>query len=239
MVLPSYMGRLFEKEYCLLSGLMDNPVRPSVYVLGGAKINDAFMMMNTVLTKGVADKVLCGGLVALILDWALNNDIGKASRDFISKEGYAALVEKAKEILNKYNEKIIRPVDYAFFDRGLRKEAATGHIPENCPIIDIGQKTAEIYGQIIKEAKIVFVNGPMGIFEKEESSLGTKIVWESIGQTEAQTVVGGGDSISAAATFKVTEKIDHISTGGGAMIRFLSGEELPVVKALRHGATLF
>ena len=104
--------------------------------------------------------------------------------------------------------------------------------------MDIGTDTAKLYQEKIRGSKTVFVNGPMGIFEEELTEYGTKAVWEALGDTEAYTVVGGGDSITATTKYGKTDMISYICTGGGALIRFLTGEELPVVKALRHGATI-
>ena len=101
---------------------------------------------------------------------------------------------------------------------------------------DIGQETAKEYQKIIREAKTVFVNGPMGVFEKPETEMGTKMVWDALGDTGAYTVVGGGDSVAATKKYGKAQAIDYLCTGGGALIRFLTGEELPVVKALRHAA---
>jgi phosphoglycerate kinase len=232
------MGRLFEEEFCVISGLMEKPDRPCVFVLGGAKINDAFMMMDTVLKGGVADRVLAGGLVAEVLLWAAGSDIGEPARAFIKKEGYDGLVTPAKEILARYGDKIDCPTDFGYVQEGRRREARLGDLPAEALPVDIGTETAERFRQAILEAKTVFVNGPMGVFEEEPSELGTRTIWEALGATKAYTVIGGGDSITATNKYGQTEKIDYICTGGGALIRFLSGEELPVVKALRHGATL-
>lgn len=104
--------------------------------------------------------------------------------------------------------------------------------------MDIGEETAVIYQAVIASSKTVFVNGPMGVFENPETELGTRKVWDALGNTSAHTVIGGGDSITATTKYGKTEQIDYICTGGGAMIRFLTGEELPVVNALRHGAQI-
>lgn len=104
--------------------------------------------------------------------------------------------------------------------------------------VDIGSETAKVFQKEIMEAKTVFVNGPMGVFEKEQSELGTKMIWDALGDTPAYSVIGGGDSITATNKYSKTDKVNYICTGGGALIRFLSGEELPVVKALRHGSKL-
>ena len=237
-VLPSAMGRLFEKEYCVISGLMEAPERPCVFVLGGAKISDAFLMMDTVLGGGVADKVLTGGLVGQILLAAKGEEIGKDSMDFILKSNYGEYIEKAKGIIEKYADKIVIPVDLAYVEDGVRKECAVGSVPTHINAMDIGSKTAELYQQIIRDAKTVFCNGPVGVFEKPLTELGTKAVWEALGDTAAYTVIGGGDSIPATTKYGKPQMIDYICTGGGALIRFLTGEELPVVKALRHGSKI-
>ena len=235
-VLPSYMGRLFEKEFCTVSRVMEQPDRPCVFVLGGAKISDAFLMMETVLGKGVADQVLTGGLVGNIFLAALGRQIGQGSLDFIYRSNYGEYIEKAKTLYEKYGEKITLPVDLAWVTEGQRQEAVLDAVPESITAIDIGSETAALYSRVIRGAKTVFVNGPMGVFEQTPSELGTKAVWQALAQTEGFTVLGGGDSITATEKYELTEKMGYICTGGGALIRFLSGEELPVVKALRHGA---
>ena len=220
-LLPSCMGRLFEREYCVISKLMADPDRPCVFVLGGAKVADAFLMMETVLRGGSADRVLTGGLVGNILLAASGRDIGKASLDFIQKEGYGECIEASRPLLSKYGDRIMLPQDLTYV-RGMA--------------MDIGMQTAIEYQRIIREANTVFVNGPMGIFENPETEMGTKMVWDALGDTKAYTVVGGGDSVTATQKYGKTELVDYLCTGGGALIRFLTGEELPVVRALRHAA---
>jgi phosphoglycerate kinase len=238
-ILPSAMGKLFEKEFCIISDLMENPDRPCTFVLGGAKISDAFLMMETVLKGGVADHVLTGGLVANILLAAKGEDIGSGSMDFIIKSNYGEYIDVAKTIYEKYADKIVLPSDLAYTSDGKRFEADLGNIPEKAAVTDIGEKTAKAYQDIIMSSKTVFVNGPMGVFEQPETEYGTKAVWDALGDTKAYTVIGGGDSITATKKYGKTEQISYICTGGGALIRFLTGEELPVVKALRFAAKKF
>lgn len=237
-VLPSYMGRLFEKEFCTVSQVMEEPVRPCVFVLGGAKISDAFLMMKTVLERGVADRILTGGLVGNIFLTALGKEIGQGSVDFIMKSNYGEYIEKAKELYAQYGEKIALPADLAWVSDGERHEAALGNVPADIAAVDVGGETAKRYREAILSAKTVFVNGPMGVFEQAPSEAGTKAVWQALADTEAHTVLGGGDSITATEKYGLTDKMGYICTGGGALIRFLTGEELPVVKALRFGAGL-
>ncbi|MDO4371808.1 MAG: phosphoglycerate kinase [Clostridia bacterium] len=217
-LLPSAMGRLFEKEYCVISELMESPDRPCVFVLGGAKVADAFLMMETVLRGGAADQVLTGGLVGNILLAAAGRDIGEASLAFIRKEGYGECIESSRPLLAKYADRIRLPKDLVYV-RGMA--------------MDIGMETAIEYQRIIREAKTVFVNGPMGVFENPETETGTRMVWDALGDTKAYTVVGGGDSVTATKKYGKTKSVDYLCTGGGALIRFLTGEELPVVRALR------
>ena len=226
-VLPSTMGRLFEKEYCVISELMASPAKPCVFVLGGSKISDAFLMMETVLS---------GGLVGNILLAAKGEVIGQGSLDFIYKSNYGEFIEKAKTIYARYADKIVLPTDLGYVGNGVRRECRIGAVPTEICAVDIGSETDRQYESIILAAKTVFVNGPMGIFEQPETELGTKTVFEALGNTAGYTVVGGGDSVTAAAKYQVKDKLGYVCTGGGALIRFLTGEELPVVKALRHAA---
>ena len=238
-VLPSYMGRLFEKEFCTVSQVMEDPLRPCVFVLGGAKISDAFLMMKTVLERGVADQILTGGLVGNIFLTALGREIGQGSVDFIMKSNYGEYIEKARELYDQYGGKITLPEDLAWVADGRRCEAALGDVPADIAAVDVGSGTAKVYREAILGAKTVFVNGPMGVFEQEPSEAGTRAVWQALADTEAHTVLGGGDSIAATEKYGLTDKMGYICTGGGALIRFLTGEELPVVRALRYSAELY
>ncbi len=238
-VLPSYMGRLFEREYVVISELMEHPQRPCVFVLGGAKVGDAFLMMDTVLSRGSADQVLTGGLVANILLAAKGEKIGQGSMDYIEQSNNAQYIQTAKELLAKHADQIVVPQTLAYLDNGERREQALTALPDNASALDIGTEDARRYAEIIRQAKTVFVNGPMGVFEEAQTEHGTKIVWDALGDTQAYTVIGGGDSITATSKYAKTEHIGYICTGGGALIRFLTGEELPVVKALRHAAIAF
>ena len=121
----------------------------------------------------------------------------------------------------------------------MREEALAGAIPADFNAIDIGTGTANLYREYILKARTVFANGPVGVFEQAPSEYGTKVLFETMAETEGYTVVGGGDSVTAAKKYGVTDRLGYICTGGGALIRFLTGEELPVVKALRHAAKAF
>ena len=169
---------------------------------------------------------------------ALGQEIGKGSVDFILKSNYGEYIDRAKELYAQYGEKIVLPDDLGWVENGERREALLGEVPEDIAAVDIGHKSAEKYRAIIMNAGTVFVNGPMGVFEKTESEYGTRAIWDAIAETAGNTVLGGGDSITATEKFGLTDKMGYICTGGGALIRFLTGEELPVVRALRHGSTI-
>lgn len=235
-VLPSAMGRLFEKEYCVVSKLIADPERPCVFVLGGAKADDAFGMMETVLKNRTADMILAGGVVANVLLAAKGVQVGSASMEFIRKKGFEERIETMRRLLELYGDQIVLPKDVAYLNNGVRTETLLENIPEDAGVLDIGTETAGDYAAQIMNAKTVFVNGPMGVFEQEETQLGTSLVWEALGETKALTVLGGGDSITATAKYNKKDLVSHISTGGGALIRFVSGEELPVIRALRQAA---
>ena len=224
----------------MISGIMESPARPCVFVLGGAKVSDAFLMMETVLKSGTADRVLTGGLVANILLLAKGVFIGQASLNFIQKSNYGEFIQKSIPLIEAYGDKIVLPVDLAYLDHnGARNEVRVESVPVEAGILDIGHETALQYTAEILSAKTVFVNGPMGVFEKPETEFGTKAVWQALAETEAYTVLGGGDSITATEKYSLVEQMGYICTGGGALIRFLTGEELPVVKALRYAAKTF
>jgi len=238
-LLPSVMGRLFEQEYTVVSSLMQQPERPCVYVLGGTKVDDAFLMMRSVLDSGQVDAILTGGLVANILLAAGGQHIGQGSLQYLKQTGNDQHLEEAGALLKRHAERIQLPEDLAWVEDGKRREAALQALPHDALALDIGSHTAQRYAAVIQQARTVFVNGRMGVFEEEATALGSQLVWDALGQTPAHTVVGGGDSLSATAKFGKTGQISYLCTGGGALIRFLSGEELPVVKALRQAAGKF
>jgi len=236
--LPSAMGRLFEKEYGVLAEILERPQKPLVFVLGGAKIQDAFLMMEKVLKEGIADKVLSGGLVANVMLIAKGIELGAPSAECIMKNNLGEFIEKSRELLGDFGEKILLPVDLAYAN-GARATLDISDLPVNEPLTDIGEKTAELFEKEILHAQTVFVNGPMGVFEKAPTEYGTKKVWQALAGTSAFTVLGGGDSIAATNQYGLADRMGYICTGGGAMVRFLSGEELPVIAALKAATKRF
>ena len=237
-VLPSAMGRLFEKEITSLNQLIKNPEKPCIFILGGAKIQDAFLMINSILKNNIANLILATGLVAQVMLLAKGISLGKPSEDLIKKKNLEEYIEKSKDILNKFRDKIKLPIDLAYVSGG-RKEVEVDNLPVDQVLMDIGSNTIAEYERIIKDTKTIFFNGPAGVFEKTETEIGTKAILTAIAESSAFSVVGGGDSIAAVNKYNLADNISYISTGGGALVRFLSGEELPVIKALRKSARKF
>lgn len=238
-LLPSAMGRLFEKEYASLSHLRQEPDRPCVFILGGTKVDDAFLMMEAVLRDGVADAVLTCGLVGQIMLLAAGVDIGDPSTGFIRAKNLWQWVETSKELVAQYAGKVVLPLDVAFLTDGERREVAVAELPVDEVILDLGQATVAAYAERIAVAGTTFVNGPAGVFEKPETEFGTKSLWEAMAGSDAYAALGGGDSIAAMNKYGLAERFSYVCTAGGGMVRFMSGEELPVVKALKESAARF
>jgi phosphoglycerate kinase len=238
-LLPSAAGRLFEEELKVLSKVKQNPERPCIFILGGAKILDAFKMMRSALDHGSADRILTTGLVAQIMLKAKGMRLGEASETYLEKKNLLEFVPAAEESLSSHSDKIVCPQDFAVDSSGERLEVAVSELPDDSPIADIGEKTIEQYRSLIDSAKTVFINGPAGVYEKAPFALGTRRIWETVASSDSFSVLGGGDSIAAAKLFGVQEGISFISTAGGGLIRFLSGEKLAVVEALEKSAERF
>lgn len=237
-VLPSAMGRLFETEYSALSRVMREPEHPCLFILGGTKIQDAFLMMSSVLDAGIADGVLTTGLVGNIFLWAKGIDIGQPSRDFIATNQLAEYVERGKEVLRKHESRVWLPVDLSYVEEG-RRESKVSELPLQRLFVDIGHQTVKKYLEKIGQAKTIFMNGPAGVFEKSDSEYGTQSLWVAVAHSPAYSVIGGGDSIAAAKKYQVKSEFSYVCTGGGAMIRFLGGEPLPVIEALQKAGRRF
>ena len=230
-VLPSAMGRLFEEEYCVISGLMEQPERPCVFVLGGAKVSDKIAVVENMLKK--ADTILIGGGMAFTFLKAQGLEIGKSLCETEKLDFAAKMLEEAKAL----GVKILLPVDAVvapeFKADAPAKTVKSDAIPQDEMGLDIGPETAELFTKEILAAKTVLWNGPMGVFEMPAFAKGTEAVAKALaGATEkgALTVVGGGDSAAAIALFKMEDKVSHVSTGGGASLEFFEGKSLPGIE---------
>lgn len=238
-LLPSAMGRLFEKEYANLARLRAEPARPCVFVLGGTKIQEAFPMMAAALADGVVDTVLTAGLVANVMLAAEGLDIGAPSLEFIRTSQLEGFIETSKAILAEHGDKIVLPPDVAYVEDGARVEVQTADLPVDAPLVDIGHQAVDKYRGKIAAAGTVFVNGPAGVFEKPETEYGTRALWEAMASSAAFSALGGGDSVTAMNRFGLAGRFDYICTAGGAMVQFMSGKPMPVIEALKGSAERF
>ncbi len=225
--LPAAAGFLLEKEINYLDNAIANPERPFVAILGGAKVGGKIGLINNLIDK--VDNILIGGGMANTFFAAQGYKMGDSL-----VEGEA--IELAKEILGKAKGKLRLPVDVVVADEfsndANKKIMKVGDVPENWRILDIGPDTLEVFGKIINGSKTVVWNGPMGVFEFPSFAEGTFKIAERISETKAITIVGGGDSAAAIAQAGLSEKITHISTGGGASLQMLEGAKLPGLEAL-------
>ncbi len=246
-VLPTAGGFQLMEEYTALKTVMDNPKRPCVYVLGGAKISDAFDMMRKVLEDGAADEILTAGVTGLVMHLARGVELGASTRKFLKDRGLEGFIPEAKALLDSWGSKFVLPLDLAWDDGGRRAEldlpgmsgaavagaaVAGTAIAGDCLFPDVGTKTIARFKASIGKAGSVFVNGPAGMYEDPRWELGTREIWRAIADAPGYTVVGGGDTISAAAKFTDLAKYDYVCTGGGAMVRFLAGKKLPLIEAM-------
>jgi phosphoglycerate kinase len=238
-VLPSAMGRLFEREYENLARLREAPARPCVFVLGGTKIQEAFPMMAAALADGVVDIVLTAGLVANVMLAAGGVDIGEPSLEFIRASQLERFIDESRTILAAHGDKVVLPADLAFVKDGARVEVATAELPADEQIVDIGHEAVAAYQARIAAAGTVFANGPAGVFERPETEYGTRALWEAMAETPGFSALGGGDSVAAVNRFGLGGRFDYVCTAGGAMVQFLSGKPMPVIEALKEAAKRF
>ncbi len=231
-LLPAAAGPLLFSEYEALTNVLHGAEKPAVFVLGGAKISDAFGMMKTVLQNGTADKILTSGVTGLVMLLASGIDVGEKTVQFLKDRDLLGFVEESKGYLRDYPGKIAMPVDIAYEKDGARVEIGIQEMPKETLYPDIGRQTINDYAKIIADAKTIFANGPAGVYENPLFEEGTRGVWQAIADSDGYSVIGGGDTISSAHRFIELSKISYVCTGGGAMIRFLSGKKLPLIQAM-------
>lgn len=227
-ILPGVAGFLMEKEIQYLGQAVDDPKRPFVAILGGAKVSDKIGVIKNLLQK--ADTVLIGGGMANTFFAAQGFGMGDS---LVESEA----LDTAKELLKLGGSKLLLPVDMVladkFEDSAQKKTQAVGEVPAGWRVLDIGPETVKQFGKIISEAGTVVWNGPMGVFEFPNFAAGTFEIAKAVAFSQAVSVIGGGDSVAAVAQAGVSEKITHISTGGGASLEMLEGLALPGLVALQ------
>ncbi len=227
-LLPSAAGRLLEREVSTLNGILEDPKRPLVAVVGGAKVTDKIGVLQAFLER--ADEILVGGAMCFPFFKAQGHSVGDS---LCEEEG----IEPARKVLAAGGDKLRLPVDLVAgeaFNADTPVRVIDGvDVPEGWMGLDIGPSTAERYAESVLAAGTVFWNGPMGAFELEPFAAGTRAVADAMAATSATTVVGGGDSAAALAQFGLADEVDHLSTGGGASLELVEGKPLPGVEALK------
>lgn len=232
-LMPSYAGPLFFKEYEALWKVLNGAAKPVVFVLGGAKISDAFGMMGKVLKDGVADKILATGVTGVVMQLARGVRMGAKYEKWLKDRDLSVFVDEARELLKDYADKFVLPTDFAVEENGKRREVGLNELPlDDKMFSDIGEKSILAFEDEIKKAGTIFVNGPAGVYENDIFAEGTSRVWKAVAAAEGYSVIGGGDTVSAAARFVDLNDVDYVCTAGGAMVRFLSGKRLPLIEAM-------
>jgi len=233
-LLPSVAGRLMEKELDAVSTLLEEPRRPCVYSLGGSKVEDKIPVIENILSRGKADKVLLGGVPAKLFLRA------RELRTKINEEeihDFKQFLDRAKTLTEKYRDHIEVPFDLAYEDKhGKRIDQPVTSAPIEEEALDIGSKTLEKYSKTVRGAATTVANGPLGVFERNGFDKGTKELLESMAESTGYTVIGGGHLVGLASIQGIEEKFSHVSTAGGAMLSLLSGQSLPGVDALVRAA---
>ena len=231
-LLPAYAGYLMQNEVATLTGMLDEPHRPLVAILGGSKVSDKIKVIDALLEK--ADTLIIGGGMCFTFLAAQGKSVGTSlmEADWVERAG--AMMKKAAD----RGVALLLPVDVvcadAFANDANLATVSVDEIPDDMMGLDIGPETAELYAEAIGMAKSVFWNGPMGVFEMPSFEAGTRAVAEAVAANEeADTIIGGGDSAAAVNQFDLADKMTFISTGGGASMELVQGEALPGVEALR------
>jgi len=228
--IPAVSGFLMQKELDVLGKAMSNPERPFTAIIGGAKVKDKIGVIENLLDK--VDNLIIGGGLANTFTKAEGYEIGTSLLEEDKIDLAKSFMKQAEEKGVKFYTPIDAVIAPKFGEDVESKVVDIDAIPSDWMSLDIGPKTAALYADVIKNSKLVIWNGPMGVFEIDKFANGTKTVAQALADSDAYSVVGGGDSAAAAEKFELADKMSHISTGGGASLEFIEGKELPGVVAL-------
>lgn len=238
MVMKSASGLLMGREVEILSKVLEDAPRPVTFVLGGTKVDDSMDVARNVLEKGIADQVMTIGVVANVFLMAQGISIGTPSTQLVQQLGYNPEVERARELIRLYGDRIRIPRHVAIKKDNRREECPVEAIPDSCPVLDLGLDSITDFCDHLHRARTVVFNGPAGVFEEKDFATGTYELLRATSKTEF-SVIGGGHTAAVVEKMGIDKEITHISTGGGACIEFLTGKKLPAVQALEQSALLF
>jgi phosphoglycerate kinase len=233
-LLPSYAGRLLEKELKALTKITSNPAKPFLMILGGAKFSDVPLVIERMFSQKLADKAILVGLPTHAFYKAKGISLGAPTERSLKKEGSPEIYDQIKQVIAKYESLIHLPIDFGAEVNGKRREVDLAQLPIDLPLLDIGARSIQEFKELIKQAKTIFVSGPIGVFEKTNFRKGTEELFNAIAQSDAFSLVGGAHTIAAIKQLNLQDKISYISTGGGALESLMIGKPLPVVEALKE-----
>lgn len=234
-VLPTVAGRVMERELTALGRFLDGAQRPNVALLGGIKADDSIRIARHLLDEKLTDKVLTTGMVGNLFLMASGTDVGDGTTRLAEREvdDLDAVIREAGDVLKKHGDQVGIPGDVAVNSDGNREGMRVAALPSKHQIADIGLDTIVSYSEIIGGAKSAIMNGPAGVFEIPDFAIGTSELMRALAYSDAYSIIGGGHTIAAAEKFDLTANMDHVSTGGGSLMAFLSGKTMPGVEALR------
>ena len=241
LVKPTIAGRVMEREIREVKKVM-SPLGINAWIMGGAKVDDCISVLKYMFEKKPEsiERVLTGGMLANLFLLASGYEIGSQSLEILNKKGYLNLLEEARFLLEKYRKEIVLPKDVAFEKDGKREEENVENVPSDACILDIGSKSIEEYKSYIDGFRSIVVKGPLGKFEHKGFELGTKEILEKVADSDAISLIGGGDTSVAIEKLGIDKKkFSYVSVGGGALITFLSGKEMPGIEALKLSAQKF
>jgi phosphoglycerate kinase len=222
------------RELNVLRKLLEDPPRPAIYVLGGAKVEDKVPVIENILSTNKADKVFVGGVVSKFFLRAMGRKLAKADEKAIAEQ--PRVLQSAKRIIRKFRRKVLVPTDYAVNSNGARHSIPVGYLARSSGTLDIGDSTIGNLVETVRSSMTVVASGPLGVFEQNGFDVGTRRLLLAMAHVTGFTVIGGGHLAGFAGILGISEKFSHVSTAGGAMLSLLAGEELPAVRALVDAA---
>ncbi|MEM0320776.1 MAG: phosphoglycerate kinase [Thermoprotei archaeon] len=231
-VLPAFAGELMVTELKALNKVVGGDLRPTVFLIGGGKVADSIRIIQRILESNTADKIVVTGLVGNIFLLASGAKLGKRMSQYVVDKGLEDMVTATRRLLERHSSKIVLPVDLAVERSGKRIEVDTNSVADDDSVLDIGPRTIGMIRDEIKGFRTAFMRGPAGVVEKPGFELGTAQLLQLLAELGIYTVIGGGHTRIMAEKMKLVDKLGYASTGGGALLTFLSGEPLPALEAL-------
>tara|TARA_B100001250_G_scaffold396431_1_gene402411 strand:- start:769 stop:2016 length:1248 start_codon:yes stop_codon:yes gene_type:complete len=241
-LLPCFAGELMAAEIHALSTAVEDPPKPYVAILGGAKCDDSLRIAKNLLNQNIADTIVPVGVVGNLMLWAAGHSIGEGNEKFIRSslgESFESTFEDATRCLQEHSDRLILPSDLAIEVDGRRVAISIEELPTKYPIYDVGISTLQSIHKILREAECILWNGPASYFELEEFAFGTIEILNMICESDAFSIIGGGHTSALVSQRKLVHLVNHNSTGGGACLTMLAGDSMPVIESLLISAEIY